>query len=51
MSNSLSNDSSEIFGDFHGEPCGKCHSIAVTYEKVMEIFAAFIHIDNQLTLE
>ena len=51
MSNSLSNVSSKTFWEFHGEPCGKYHSINVTYDKVIKIFDYFIHIDNQLSLE
>ena len=49
-SNSLSNGSSKT-REFHDEPFGKSYSITVTYDKVIKIFVAFIHIDNQLTLE
>ena len=51
MSNSLSNGSSETFWEFHDEPCGKSNSITLTYDKLIEMFVAFIHTDNQLTLE
>ena len=51
MSNSLSNGSSKTFWEFHDEPCGKSHSNTVTHNKVIKIFAAFIYIDNQFTLE
>ena len=47
MSNSLTDRSTETFWESRDEPRGKPCSITVTYDKVIKIFAASIHIDNQ----
>ena len=47
MSNSLTDGSTETFWESRDEPRGKPRSITVTYDKVIKIFAASIHIDNQ----
>ena len=47
MSNSLTDGSTETFWESRDELRGKPRSITVTYDKVIKIFAASIHIDNQ----